>query len=322
MVHDDRRLRRSELSVPGTSAKMIAKAAASEADLVFLDLEDSVAPTAKAAARQTIVSGLNELDWNGKIRACRINAVGSEWFYDDLHEVVSGAGANLDVVIIPKVMTERDVWFVDESLSHLERKLGLEVGRIGLEVLIEEAMGLMNVDAIAAASPRLEALILGVGDLAASQGVPGSHIGAAPAGDTPGTETDIWGYARQRVVVAARAHGLEPVDGPYASYRDEAGYSDLCTTFADIGGGGKWCIHPSQIALANRAFSPSDDAISQAEDIVAAVRKAEAEGLGAVGVDGVMFDAATARIFEQTLDRARLCREAADRYAVPLLTGG
>lgn len=316
MVEKLQRLRRSELSVPGTSPKMIAKAARSEADLVFLDLEDSVAPKAKASARANVVASLNELAWNGKIRACRINAVGSEWFYDDLHELVAGAGRNLDVIILPKAMTERDVWFLDESLTHLERKYRLGVGTIGIEVLIEEAQALLNVDSIAAASPRLEALILGVGDLAASQGVPGSHIGAAPKTDGgDGVLTDIWDYARQRVVVAARANGLEPVDGPYASYKDEAGYRQLATTFANIGGGGKWCIHPDQIAWANRAFSPSPEDVSQAEEIVAAVRKAESEGLGAVGVDGVMFDAATARIFESTLNRSRMCRDAADRQS-------
>jgi len=294
---------------------MIAKAAASQADLVFLDLEDSVAASAKASARAQVVAGLNELDWNGKIRACRINAVGSQWFYDDLHELVAGAGINLDVVILPKAMSDRDVWFLDESLTQLERKFRLDVGRIGIEVLIEETQALLNVDAIAASSSRLEALILGVGDLAASQGVPGSHIGAAPTDDADGPLADIWDYARQRVVVAARANGLEPVDGPYANYRDAVGYTQLATTFANIGGGGKWCIHPDQIVWANRAFSPSPEQVSQAEEIVAAVRKAESEGLGAVGIDGVMFDAATARIFETTLSRSQMCREAADRQS-------
>jgi len=320
MVEKVTRLRRSELSVPGTSQKMIAKAAASQADLVFLDLEDSVAPSAKPSARANIVSGLNELAWDGKIRACRVNAVGSEWFYDDLHELVLGAGQNLDVIIMPKVTTARDVWFLDDCLTHLERKVGLPVGSIGIEVLIEETQALMNVDEIAGASDRLEALILGVGDLAASQGVAGGHIGAAPkSADGQSFNADIWDYARQRVVVAARAHGLEPIDGPYASYGDEAGYRQLAKSFATIGGGGKWCIHPVQIPLANEAFSPTEDEVLQAESIVAAVRRSESEGVGALGVDGVMYDAATARIFEQTLERARLCREAQERGAGTLV---
>ena len=310
------KLRRSELAVPATNPKMIAKAAAGEADLVFLDLEDSVAPAAKGAARSNVIAGLNEIDWNGKVRGCRINPVGSEWFYDDLHELVTRAGHNLDVVVLPKAMTARDIWFLDDSLSHLERKAGLDVGKIGIEALIEETQALMNVDAIAAASPRLEALILGVGDLAASQGVPGAHMGAAPASSTAGARsTDIWEYARQRVVVAARAYGLAPIDGPYANYGDPDGYTVTASSFASIGGVGKWCIHPTQISLANVAFSPSAEDITQAENIVSLVRKAEAEGLGTVGVDGVMADAATARIFEQTLYRGRLCQEASERYS-------
>jgi citrate lyase subunit beta/citryl-CoA lyase len=321
MVEKSRGLRRSELSVPGTSPKMIVKAAASEADLVFLDLEDSVAPSAKSTARANVVAGLNEIDWNGKIRACRINAVGSEWFYEDVHDLVTGAGRNLDVIVLPKAKTPRDIWFLDDSLSHLERKLGLDAGKIGIEVLIEETEALMNVDSIAAASPRLEALILGVGDLAASQRIPGGHIGAAPSANNNGHSTDIWEYARQRVVVASRAYGLEPIDGPYAGFRDVEGYTQSAASFAAIGGAGKWCIHPVQIACANRAFSPSDDEVAQAEHIVSVVRAAEAEGLGAVGVDGVMVDAASARIFEQTLDRARLCREASDRHLTALVAG-
>ncbi|WP_344111959.1 CoA ester lyase [Nocardioides humi] len=312
MVEKSERLRRSELAVPATSTKMIAKAAASETDLVFLDLEDSVAVSAKAAARANVVAGLGELDWGGKIRACRVNAIGSDWFYDDLHEVVGGAGRHLDLIVLPKVMTARDVWFVDDLLTHLERRAGIEVGAIGIEVLIEEAQALLNVHSIAAASPRLEALILGVGDLAASQGVPGAHIGAAPS-DTDSRGGDIWEYARQRVVVAARAHGLAPVDGPYADYGDTAGYARSASSFASIGGVGKWCIHPAQVPLANKAFSPSADEVAQAEEVVSMVRRAEADGLGAVGVGGVMLDAATARIFEQTLDRARLCQEAGSR---------
>jgi citrate lyase subunit beta/citryl-CoA lyase len=204
------RLRRSELSTPGTSEKMMAKAAESDADLVFLDLEDAVAPSEKERARQPIVEALNGLDWGKKTRAVRINGTHTRWCADDLIDVVTGAGQNLDVVIIPKVKAPRDVWFVDTLLSELEQKLGLESGRIGLELLIEETEALARVEEIAGCCPRLEALILGVGDLSASQGMRLGHIGVAK-GKYPG---DIWHYARTRMIVAARAHGSTPSTAP------------------------------------------------------------------------------------------------------------
>ncbi|HET6794630.1 MAG TPA: aldolase/citrate lyase family protein, partial [Acidimicrobiales bacterium] len=173
------RLRRSELSTPGTSDRMMAKAAASDADLVFLDLEDAVAPAAKEGARAPVVAALNGLDWGAKTRAVRINGTHTPWCHDDLVEVVTGAGAVLDVVIVPKVKAPRDVWFVDTLLGQLEAKLGLEPGRIGIEILIEETEALARVEEIAGCCPRLEALILGVGDLSASQGIRTGHIGEA-----------------------------------------------------------------------------------------------------------------------------------------------
>ena len=172
-----KRLRRSELATPGTSPKMIAKAAASDADLVFLDLEDAVAPEQKENARANIIAGLNDLDWGKTVRSYRINGVHTKWCHDDVIEVVTGAGANIDVIIVPKVKAPRDVWFVDDLLTQLEDKLALEPGRIGLELLIEETEALACVEQIAAASPRLEALILGIGDLSASQGIRAGHIG-------------------------------------------------------------------------------------------------------------------------------------------------
>ena len=175
------RVRRSELSTPATSTKMIAKAAASAADLAFLDLEDAVAPSEKEGARKNIVAGLNELDWGRTVRSYRINGVHMKWCHDDILEVVTGAGANIDVIIIPKIKGPREVWFVDDMLTQLETKLGLEVGRIGIEVLIEEVEALASVHQIAACSPRLEAMILGVGDLSASQGMRLGHIGVTEA---------------------------------------------------------------------------------------------------------------------------------------------
>ncbi|MDQ1395072.1 MAG: citrate lyase subunit beta / citryl-CoA lyase [Acidimicrobiaceae bacterium] len=294
------RLRRSELSTPGTSEKMMAKAAASEADLVFLDLEDAVAPNEKAAARAPIVAALNGLDWGSKVKAVRVNGVHTSWCHDDLIEIVAGAGAGLDVIIIPKVKAPRDVWFVDTLLTQLEDKLGLEPGRIGLELLIEETEALARVEEIAACSPRLEALILGVGDLSASQGIRVGHIGEV--GDRyPG---DMWHYARNRMIVAARANGLDAIDGPFANFRDPDGYRKEAGWAATLGAVGKWAIHPSQVALANEVFAPTAGEVERARAVVEAVRSAEAAGEGAANLGGTMIDAATARIFEAVLERA------------------
>ena len=295
------RLRRSELSTPGTSEKMMTKAAASEADLVFLDLEDAVAPSEKESAREPIVGALTGLDWGSKTRAVRINGTHTEWCHDDLVHVVSGAGAVVDIVIIPKVKAPRDVWFVDTLLSQLEAKLGLEPGRIGIEVLIEETEALSRVEEIAACCPRLEALILGVGDLSASQGIRTGHIGEA--GDRyPG---DMWHYARNRMIVAARASGLDAIDGPYANFRNPDAYRRDAMWAATLGAVGKWAIHPSQVPIANEVFAPTESEIEQAQAVVEAVRKAEAGGEGAANLNGMMIDAATARIFEVVLERAQ-----------------
>lgn len=295
------RLRRSELSTPGTSERMMARAAASAADLVFLDLEDSVAPAEKKPARALVAEALVAHDWGHKTRAVRINGVHTSWASGDLIEVVSRAGAALDVVIVPKVRSPRDVWFVETLLDHLEADLGLD-HRIGVEVLIEEVEALARVEEIAASSPRLEALILGVGDLSASQGIRTGHIGEA-ADRYPG---DMWHYARNRMIVAARASGLDAVDGPYASFRDADGYRREAGWAATLGCVGKWAIHPSQIDIANEVFAPTEREVEVARQAVDAVRQAEAAGMGAASLGGMMVDAATARIFQGTLDRAAL----------------
>lgn len=292
------RLRRSELSTPGTSMKMMEKAAASDADLVFLDLEDAVAPSEKAGARGPIIEALNGLDWGKKTRAVRINSTGTMWCHEDLVEVVSGAGANLDVIIIPKVKAPRDVWFVDTLLSQMELKLGLEIGRIGIEILIEETEALARVEEIAACCPRLEALILGVGDLSASQGMRLGHIGES--GDRyPG---DVWHYARNRLTVAARANGLDAIDGPFADFKKPEGYRKEAGWATTLGMVGKWCIHPSQIELANDVFSPTEKEVARAKQVIEAVTAAQG---GSANLNGTMIDAATARVFEVTLERAR-----------------
>lgn len=307
MTDRPKRIRRSELSTPATSTKMIAKAAASDADLVFLDLEDAVAPAAKPGARRNISEALNDLDWGRSVRSFRINGVETQWCHDDLMQVVGEAGANVDVIIIPKVKGARDVWFVDDMLTQLEKKLGLEVGRIGIEVLIEEVQALQTVDEIARSSDRLEALILGVGDLSASQGMRLFHIGGSGGASGEPYPGDVWHYARTRMVVAARSAGVDAIDGPYANFGNPGGYERIAQTFSMLGGVGKWCIHPSQIEIANRVFAPTREEIEEALAAIRAVEEAEAGGSGAASFHGIMIDAATARLFQVTVERARQC---------------
>jgi citrate lyase subunit beta/citryl-CoA lyase len=308
LPEESSRLRRSELSTPATSLKMIAKAAASDADLVFLDLEDAVAPSEKAAARRNIVTGFTQFDWGSKTRAFRINGVRTSWCHDDLIEVLTGTGGSIDVIIIPKVKAPVDASFVDTLVTQLEIKLGLEEGKIGLEVLIEETQALACVEDIAGSSSRLEALILGVGDLSASQGIRATHIGVS--GDNlsespyPG---DLWHYAYNRMIVAARANGVDAIAGPYGNFRDPDGYRRDAIWSATLGAVGKWCIHPSQIEIANEIFAPTRQEIEYATTMIEAMKEAEASGLGAANLDGVLIDAATTRIFGMVLDRARRC---------------
>ena len=264
------RLRRSELSTPGSNPKMIERAAASNADLVFLDLEDAVSPNEKVPARKLIIEGLNTHDWGKKTRAVRINGTHTHWCYEDLVEVVTGAGRNIDVIILPKPKSPRDVWFVDTLLTQLEGQLGLEEGRIGLELLIEETEALARVEEIAACCPRIEALILGFGDFSASQGMRLSLHGTGE-GKYPG---DPWNYHRNRMIVAARANGLDAIDGPFADFRDEEGYRREATWAAALGAVGKWAIHPSQIPLANDVYSPTDAEIARAQKTIEQVREA------------------------------------------------
>jgi citrate lyase subunit beta / citryl-CoA lyase len=283
---------------------MVAKAARSDADLVFLDLEDSVAPARKAAARETVVEGLNELDWGSKTRAVRINHAGSEWAYDDLVEVVRRAGSRLDIVIVPKVRGVPDVWWVDSILTELEPKLG-RPQPIGLEVLIEEVEALTCVDEIANASKRLEALIFGSGDFAASQGVRTRRLSEF--------EGDIWAYPRSRIVVAARAAGIEAVDGPYwGAIQDHEGYRTECVQASILGFSGKWAIHPDQIPVANEAFSPTTDEIEHARRVSRAYDEALENGQGAIVLDGLMVDMVDVRLAQALLERAEIIRRAAE----------
>lgn len=301
MTRRPMRLRRSQLSVPGVSEKMIAKAAASEADHVFLDLEDAVAPSAKPGARKTIVEALNGLDWGRKTRCVRINDVTTEWCFEDIIEVVEGAGRNLDTLMLTKANRAADVQFVDLLLNQMEAKLGLEPGRIGIEVLIEETQGLQNVEAISVASPRLECLIFGMGDYSASQ-----QMNLRSIGGQEGYPGDIFHYSRFRITMAARSAGLDPVDGPYANFRNEDGYRREARMALALGMVGKWAIHPSQIAPALEVFSPTEADVVRARELATAYEKALAEGIGSVNVNGTMVDAASIRIINNTVRKAEL----------------
>lgn len=300
MVSKIKRLRRCQLAVPGSSEKMLAKAAAMDVDHVFLDLEDAVAPNAKVSARALIVTALNSLDFGHSVRCVRINDLDSHYAYEDIIAVVEGAGANLDTILVPKVRSACDVRFVDRLLTQIETKLGLP-RRIGIEVLIEEAEAIMRVEEIAGASPRLEALIFGMGDYSASQGIDPRAISA-----DSGYPGDIWHYARYKMIIAARTFGLDPVDGPFVSFKDSHWYETECVRAKQLGAVGKWAIHPSQIAIAQKVFSPTQDEVDRAYRAVAAYRDAQAQGLGAIQVDGQMVDVATVRLVQRTIDQAEL----------------
>ncbi len=295
------RLRRSELSTPGSSEKMMAKAAESEADLVFLDLEDAVAPSEKVHARAKIVHALTTLDWGRKTRAVRINSLETPFAYEDVIEVVERAGEQLDLIIVPKVKSGKDVWWVDTLLTQIETRLH-RTRPIALEVLIEEVEAMVNVNEIARSSPRLEALIFGPGDYSASQGVDVRAVGA----DDSVYPGDLWHYARNAIIVAARAAGLAMIDGPYAAFNNPEGYRTEALRAKTLGAVGKWAIHPSQIALANEVFSPSIEDVERARRLVKAYAEAEAAGLGAVAIDGDMVDAASVRILQNTVEKADL----------------
>ena len=293
------RPRRSELATPASNEHMCEVAAKAGADLVFLDLEDACAPAAKVRARATAVAALTELDWGDTIRAIRINGLDTQWCHGDIVEVVTGARDALDVIIIPKALSARDVWWVDVLLTQLEMELGL-TRPIALEALIEEADGLLNAQEIARASPRLEAIIFGAGDLSASlrSRVDGNF---QPVGDYPG---DYWHAVRVQVLAAARAAGVAAIEAPYPGYQDEAGYRRAATHASLLGFDGKWAIHPDQVAVANDVFTPTAEELEEARAIIAGYRRAEAEGIGAVGRGGKLVDAALMRHAENVLRRA------------------
>ena len=302
MSERPKRARRCQLSVPGSSEKMMTKAAGLAVDHIFLDLEDAVAPAEKPSARGKIVEALNSLDFGNSVRCVRINDIETPWAYKDIIEVVTGAGENLDTIMIPKVKHAHEVKWVEILIHQIEQDIGLKQ-RIGIELLIEEVEGIQNVDEIATATPRLEAMVFGMGDYSASQGVDVKE--AMSSGDSvyPG---DIWHYQRQRVVIACRAAGIDAVDGPFGNFRDPDSYEREATRAMVLGCVGKWAIHPAQVEIAQRVFSPTQEEVDRARKIVQAYDAAVARGEGAAQVDDAMIDAASVRLVQNTLDKANL----------------
>ncbi len=298
MTPRPKRLRRCQLSVPGSSEKMLQKAAGIGVDFVFLDLEDAVAPSEKRPSRKKIVDALNDLNWGRSTRCVRINDLTTEYAYEDIIEVVEGARENLDVIMLPKAMSAADVQFVDKLLTMMEKKLGLKK-RIGIDVLIEEVEAMMLVNEIAASTPRLECLIFGMGDYSASQGVSIRDIGGS--GGYPG---DIWHYQRQQMTIACRANRIDAVDGPFADFKQPEVYREEARRAMILGMVGKWAIHPSQVEIAHEVFSPKPEDVARARAMMKAYDEALAQGLGAVQYEGKMIDIASVRIVKNITDRA------------------
>lgn len=308
------RLNRSELAVPGSQPQMFEKAARSDVDVIFLDLEDAVAPDEKEQARLNIIEALNDIDWGTKTMSIRINGLDTHYMYRDVVDIVEQAGERLDLIMIPKVGTAADVYAVDMMVTQIEDAKGY-AKRIGFEHIVETALGMQNVHEIAAASRRNESLHFGVADYAASTrarttiigGVNPDYAVLTDPDDAGGREThwgDMWHYALARMVVAARANGLRPIDGPFGDFQDADGYRAAARRAAVLGCEGKWAIHPSQIALANEVMSPSDAEVDKARRILAAMAEAEAAGKGAVSLDGRLIDYASIRQAQVLVEKA------------------
>lgn len=274
------RPRRSSLAVPGSSVKMLDKARGLNSDQLFMDLEDAVAPLAKADARKNIVQALNEGGYEDKIRAVRVNDWTTQWTYTDVIEIVEGAGANLDCIMLPKVQTADQIVALDLLLTQLERTNGLEVGRLGIEAQIENAMGLININAIAAASPRIESIIFGPADFMASINMKSLVVGEQPPGYDTG---DAYHHILMSILMAARAYGKQAIDGPYLGIKDLEGFRRVAGRSAALGFDGKWALHPDQIELANEVFSPKQEDYDHAEMILDAYDWATSSAGGAKG---------------------------------------
>jgi malyl-CoA/(S)-citramalyl-CoA lyase len=311
------RLHRSELAVPGTNTSLFEKAAKSAADIIFLDCEDAVAPDDKEKARKNIIQGLNEINWGTKTMMVRINGLDTHYMYRDVVDVVE-ACPRLDMILIPKVGMPADVYAVDMMVTQIETAKK-RAKLIGFEVLIETALGMANVEAIAQSSKRLEAMSFGVADYAASTRARTTVIGGVNKDSGVLTDKDAngnrqyfwsdpWHAAQTRMMVACRAYGLRPIDGPFGDFNDQDGFIAAANRAAVLGYEGKWAIHPSQIELANRVFTPSEAEVTKARRIMEAMAQAAKEGKGAVSLDGRLIDIASIRMAEALLKKAESIR--------------
>jgi malyl-CoA/(S)-citramalyl-CoA lyase len=316
------RLHRSELAVPGSNPAMFEKAAKSAADIIFLDCEDAVAPDDKELARKNIVEGLNDIDWGTKTMMVRINGLDTHYMYRDVVDIVE-ACPRLDMILIPKVGVAADVYAIDMLVTQIETARH-RTRRIGFEVLIETALGMANVEAIAQSSKRLEAMSFGVADYAASTRARTTVIGGVnrdygvlsdknAQGERDYFWADQWHAAQTRMMVACRAYGLRPIDGPFGDFSDPDGYDAAARRAAVLGYEGKWAIHPSQIELANRVFTPTEAEVTRAQRIMDAMAQAAKDGKGAVSLDGRLIDAASIRMAEALLASSNAIAASAGR---------
>lgn len=308
------RLNRSELAVPGSRPELFEKAAKSDVDVIFLDCEDAVAPDEKEQARRNIIQALNEIDWGTKTMSVRINGLDTHYMYRDVVDILEQGGERLDLIMIPKVGTASDIYAVDMLVTQVEAAMKRKK-RIGFELIVETALGMANVHEIASASKRNESLHFGVADYAASTKARTTVIGGPHPdygvltdrnGDAPRDYHwgDMWHYAIARMVVAARANGLRPVDGPFGDFSDPDGYAAQANRASVLGCEGKWAIHPSQVAQANTIFSPSDADVTKAKRILEAMAQAQKEGKGAVSLDGRLIDIASIKQAENLVQKA------------------
>jgi citrate lyase subunit beta / citryl-CoA lyase len=290
------RARRSCMAVPGSNTRFLEKAQGLACDQVFLDIEDSVAPIAKPDARKNVVDALNTGDWGSKVRTVRVNDWTTQWTYRDVIEVVEGAGSNLDCIMLPKVQTAEQVAALDTLLTQIEKTMGYDVGRIGIEAQIENALGLVNVDAIANASRRVETIIFGPADFMASINMKSLVVGEQPPGYEEG---DAYHYILMRILMAARAYDKQAIDGPYLQIRDVEGFKKVARRSAALGFDGKWTLHPDQVDAANQVYSPLQSDYDHAENILDAYdyfTSAEGGGKGAVMLGEEMIDEASRKM--------------------------